>query len=59
MKISTSTYCGECHEDFKPGEIVYFAWFENRSFCVECHVKLKSKISDWEPRRIPERGEEE
>ena len=58
IKFSSSEYCGECEKDFEPGEIVYFTWFENRSFCVECHVKLKPQIADWEPRKIPEGDEE-
>ncbi|MHC8517033.1 hypothetical protein [Sporosarcina sp. ITBMC105] len=58
MKPARSTYCGECRNDFESGEVVYFAWIENRSFCVECHVALKSKIKDWEPRRVPKEGEE-
>lgn len=58
MKEARSTYCGECRRDFVPGEVVYFAWIENRSFCVECYVKLKSKIKDWEPRLVPKEGEE-
>lgn len=55
MKPARSTYCGECTKDFKPGEVVYFAWIENRSFCAECHLKLKPKIKDWETRYVPNR----
>lgn len=53
MKQSISTYCGECERDFKAGEIVHFAWIENRSFCSDCQRKLKPKISEWEERYIP------
>lgn len=50
MKISTSKYCGECQRDFSPGEIVHYAWIENRSFCSNCQQKLN--IRDWEERKI-------
>lgn len=53
MKPARSSYCGECTKDFESGEVVYFAWIENRSFCGKCHEKLKSKIADWEPRYVP------
>lgn len=50
MKISTSTYCGECLKDFVDQEIVWFAWIENRSFCGDCQKKLD--IKDWEKRIV-------
>jgi hypothetical protein len=48
LKLSGSSYCGECLEDFKDGETVWYAWIENRSFCGKCKQKLD--IKDWEPR---------
>ncbi|MET3657883.1 hypothetical protein [Sporosarcina psychrophila] len=57
MKKSLSKYCGECQKDFVPGEIVYFTWLENHSFCGNCKRKLVL-INDWETRQIPKRGEE-
>lgn len=48
MELSGSSYCGECLEDFKDEEIVWYAWIENRSFCSDCKQKLD--IRDWEPR---------
>lgn len=59
MKRSLSKYCGECLKDLEPAEVVFFAQIENRSFCVECRLKLKLKIRDWEPRQIPLKGDEE
>lgn len=47
-----STYCGECLEDFKDGETVWYAWIENRSFCGKCKQKLD--IKDWEKRIVKE-----
>ncbi|MFJ8064869.1 hypothetical protein ACIQYS_09570 [Psychrobacillus sp. NPDC096426] len=58
MKEAKSTYCGECQRNFKPGEIVHFAWIENRSFCGKCQVKLQDVIRDWEPRQVPKKEEE-
>ena len=52
MKEAQSKYCGECERDFVPGEVVWYAWIENRSFCASCKENLN--ISDWEPRKIPE-----
>lgn len=51
MKESKSKYCGECEKDFVPGEIVHYAWIENRSFCSTCKSKLD--IKDWEERKVP------
>ena len=53
LKEAKSNYCGECQRDFKPGEIVDFAWIENRSFCGKCQLKLQAVIRDWEPRQVP------
>ena len=52
MKVSTSINCGEFQRNFVFGEIVYFAWIENRSFCSDCSPKLNFK--DWEESRIIE-----
>ena len=52
MKEAKSKYCGECEKDFTPGEIVHYAWIENRSFCSTCKSKLD--IKDWEERKVPE-----
>ncbi|MGM7634186.1 hypothetical protein [Bacillus sp. Hm123] len=48
MKQTSVSYCGECHQDFKQDEIVWFAWIENSCFCEKCKGKLD--IKDWEPR---------
>lgn len=53
MKPTTLTYCGECERDFYPGEKVWFAWIENRCFCMDCKSKLQ--IQDWEPRKVPKK----
>lgn len=58
MKAAKSSYCGECERDFESGEIVHYAWIENRSFCSDCYEKLKSKIRDWEKRYVPRRYSE-
>lgn len=50
MKESKSKYCGECHKDFEPGEIVWFAAIENHSFCSKCKTQLN--IKEWEKRRV-------
>ncbi|MFY0521395.1 hypothetical protein ACOMCU_26800 [Lysinibacillus sp. UGB7] len=55
MKEAKSKYCGECQRDFVPGEIVWYAWIENRSFCSDCKSKLN--IKDWEPRKVPDKNE--
>lgn len=55
MKTTTLKYCGECQRDFKPGEIVWYAWIENRCFCATCKDRLQ--IQDWEPRKVPERSD--
>ncbi|WP_248508805.1 hypothetical protein [Sporosarcina sp. NCCP-2222] len=52
-----SNMCGECERDFRPGEIVYYAWIENRTFCGKCQVKLAPVIKDWEPRLVKKGGE--
>ncbi|MFA9459089.1 hypothetical protein ACERJO_20400 [Halalkalibacter sp. AB-rgal2] len=51
MKIARSTYCGECHEDFKNGQVVWYASIENHSFCSNCKPNLD--IKDREPRKVP------
>lgn len=48
LRIAKSSYCGECQRDFHDGEIVWYAWIENHSFCTGCKEKLN--IKDWEPR---------
>ncbi|GKV54271.1 hypothetical protein NCCP2222_02180 [Sporosarcina sp. NCCP-2222] len=57
MKKALSNMCGECERDFRPGEIVYYAWIENRTFCGKCQVKLAPVIKDWEPRLVKKGGE--
>lgn len=51
MKETSLTYCGECLQEFKPGQVVWFAWIENRCFCAACQSKLP--IGQWEPRLVP------
>lgn len=57
MKESGSKYCGECQIDFKAGEIVYYTWYENRSFCGNCKRLMNERVSaeylDWEQRIVP------
>ncbi|MDI2588086.1 hypothetical protein OR571_13410 [Psychrobacillus sp. NEAU-3TGS] len=55
MIEAKSSYCGECQSDFKPGQIVYYAWIENRSFCGKCHIQLRTLIQDWETRQVPKK----
>lgn len=53
MKETLLTYCGECSQDFKPNQIVWYAWSENQCFCSTCKENLQ--IQDWEPRKVPEK----
>lgn len=53
MKETKLTNCGECQKDFRPGEIVWFSWMENRCFCSPCQSKLP--FGQWEPQLVPEK----
>ena len=52
IKTTVIKYCGECLEDFTNGQLVYFAWSENRCFCMKCRNKLDDVIKDFEPRKV-------
>lgn len=56
MKKSAHTHCGECRKKFSDGEIVYYTWYENDTFCSYCKTKLNEKVSveylDWKTRIV-------
>lgn len=45
MKEAAHEFCGECRKDFKPGEIVYYTWYENLTFCGTCKRKMEALVS--------------
>ena len=54
MKTAVHEYCGDCRKKFSAGEIVYYTWYENDTFCGTCKAKLSILVSpeylDWQQR---------
>lgn len=56
MKKSAHTHCGECRKAFSAGEVVYYTWYENDTFCSTCKDKINLVASaeylDWKARIV-------
>ena len=56
LKEAAHEYCGECRKDFSPGEIVYYTWYENLTFCGKCKRIMNERVTpsylDWQERVV-------
>ena len=56
MEETIMKHCSECLQDFTPGAIVHYTWYENRCFCDKCKQTMNTRVTpsylDWQPRKV-------